>query len=196
MQKPYPNKGTGVVNENEPLGHAHLSLGSFTYFWASHASMPWIWRPLRAHVSRIAGRRAVHNTAARLGTTPLAEPIPLKAELNAAVVLRPYQESALDACTDALTEGAERLGVSLPTGSGKTTVFLELLARIAPPVDRPTATRALVVVNAIELARQAAAQAQRMFPHWSVEIEQGANKASGLADMCVFNELPTIVVLA
>lgn len=102
------------------------------------------------------------------------------------VVLRPYQESALDACTDALVAGASRIGVSLPTGSGKTTVFLTLLSRIAPPKDKPNATKSLVIVNAIELARQAAAQATHLFPHWTVEIEQGAkHKASGQADVYV-----------
>jgi ATP-dependent helicase IRC3 len=42
----------------------------------------------------------------------------------------------------------------------------------------------LVIVNAIELALQAAAQAKRLFPEWSVEIEQGSkHKATGLADL-------------
>jgi ATP-dependent helicase IRC3 len=100
------------------------------------------------------------------------------------VVLRPYQEQALQACTDALAEGKSRIGVSLPTGSGKTTVFLSLLDRISPPPHKPKATRALVIVNAIELARQAADQATRLFPNWSVEIDQGQKyKASGLADV-------------
>lgn len=103
---------------------------------------------------------------------------------SASVILRPYQELALDACTDALKDGASRIGVSLPTGSGKTTVFLSLLSRITPPASNPKATRTLVIVNAIELARQAAMQATRLFPDWTVEIEQGAkHKASGLADV-------------
>jgi ATP-dependent helicase IRC3 len=102
------------------------------------------------------------------------------------VVLRPYQEGAIKACTDALAGGASRIGVSLPTGSGKTTVFLSLLSRIAPVPSRPHATRSLVIVNAVELAQQAAAQAARLFPKWSVEIEQGPkHKATGLADLYV-----------
>ncbi|KAJ3479603.1 hypothetical protein NLI96_g8938 [Meripilus lineatus] len=102
------------------------------------------------------------------------------------VVLRPYQESCLEACTDALTSGASRIGVSLPTGSGKTTVFITLLSRILPAVARPEAHRSLVIVNSIELARQAAAQALRLYPSWSVEIEQGAkHQATGKADLTV-----------
>ena len=104
-----------------------------------------------------------------------------------ALSLRPYQESCLQACIDALNAGASRIGVSLPTGAGKTTVFVSLLPRLLPPHQNSEATRSLIVVNSIELARQAALQAKRLFPHWVVEIEQGAkHKASGRADVCVF----------
>ena len=76
--------------------------------------------------------------------------------------------------------------MSLPTGSGKTTVFITLLSRVKPPVEYSDATRSLVIVNNIELARQSAKQAQQLFPGWSVEIEQGQkHKASGKADLCV-----------
>ncbi len=106
------------------------------------------------------------------------------------VVLRPYQESCLEACADALKSGASRIGVSLPTGSGKTTVFITLLERILPPAIRPEAARSLVIVNSIELARQAATQAHRLCPTWTVEIEQGAkHQASGKADLYVASSL-------
>ncbi|KAH9837204.1 P-loop containing nucleoside triphosphate hydrolase protein [Rhodofomes roseus] len=102
------------------------------------------------------------------------------------VVLRPYQEASIDACLKALKSGTSRIGVSLPTGSGKTTVFISLLSRIDPPPENPDARRALVVVNSVELARQAAAQAERLHPEWKVEIEQGVNyHASGEADLTV-----------
>ena len=87
----------------------------------------------------------------------------------------------------ALKSGVSRIGVSLPTGSGKTTVFITLLSLIQPPPEHPKATRSLVIVNSIELARQAAAQTEKLFPGWSVEIEQGSKyKASGEADLYVF----------
>ncbi|PFH54425.1 hypothetical protein AMATHDRAFT_134467 [Amanita thiersii Skay4041] len=102
------------------------------------------------------------------------------------IVLRPYQEQCLDACTDALENGFTRIGVSLPTGSGKTTVFISLLSRISPPAANPTATSSLIVVNSVELARQSAEQVARLFPDWTVEIEQGTKyKASGAADVTV-----------
>lgn len=97
--------------------------------------------------------------------------------------LRPYQEQCLQACVTALARGEQRIGVSLPTGSGKTTVFLCLLSRIKPRV--PGATRSLIIVNSVELAQQTRDHARRLFPRWSVEVEQGGNCATGDADMYV-----------
>lgn len=103
-----------------------------------------------------------------------------------ALKLRPYQETCLESCLSALKDGSTKIGVSLPTGSGKTVVFVSLLERLQALSGDPQATRSLVIVNSIELARQAADQARNLFPHWTVEIEQGARyTASGLADVCV-----------
>ncbi|EPQ60619.1 P-loop containing nucleoside triphosphate hydrolase protein [Gloeophyllum trabeum ATCC 11539] len=102
------------------------------------------------------------------------------------VLLRPYQEACLDACMHALHSGLSRVGVSLPTGSGKTTVFVSLLSRIPVPVSSPEATRSLVIVNGRELAYQAAEQARKLRPDWEVDIEQGQkHRASGRADVTV-----------
>ncbi|PPQ62828.1 hypothetical protein CVT24_000522 [Panaeolus cyanescens] len=103
-----------------------------------------------------------------------------------AISLRPYQEHCLEACIDALKAGSTRIGVSLPTGSGKTTVFISLLSRLSAPSENPNATKSLIVVNTIELARQSASQINNLFPDWSVEIEQGSKyKASGTSDVTV-----------
>ncbi|PPQ82057.1 hypothetical protein CVT25_014598 [Psilocybe cyanescens] len=105
---------------------------------------------------------------------------------NAPVVLRPYQEHCLEACTDALSSGSTRIGVSLPTGAGKTTVFISLLSRISPPPGNQEANKSLIIVNTIELARQSAARVANLFPDWTVEIEQGTkHQATGLADVTV-----------
>ena len=113
-----------------------------------------------------------------------------KSSTLAPVVLRPYQEHCLDACISALDSGSSRIGVSLPTGSGKTTVFISLLARLASPAINLEATKSIIIVNNIELARQSAIQVARLFPSWSVEIEQGSKyKASGLADVYVYSYL-------
>ena len=119
--------------------------------------------------------RSSHNLLRYLSTHP-----------PTSVILRPYQEHCLDACTDALASGASRIGVSLPTGSGKTTVFISLLSRISPPASNPDAVRSLIIVNSVELARQSASQVSTLFPRWSVEIEQGTkHTASGRANVCV-----------
>ncbi|KAK0478204.1 P-loop containing nucleoside triphosphate hydrolase protein [Armillaria novae-zelandiae] len=104
--------------------------------------------------------------------------------LSTAITLRPYQQQCIDDCVDAVATGASRIGVSLPTGSGKTTVFISLLNRL-PQINKH-GKRALVIVNSVELARQSAEQVVRLFPHWSVEIEQGGKHiASGRADVTI-----------
>ncbi|KAL4069656.1 DEAD-box family helicase [Scleroderma yunnanense] len=100
------------------------------------------------------------------------------------IVLRPYQEACIQACQTALAAGTQRIGVSMPTGAGKTTVFITLLSRLSPPAQSPLASKSLIIVNSIELARQAAAQAAALRPDWHIEIEQGIkHRASGLADI-------------
>ncbi|KAI0695173.1 P-loop containing nucleoside triphosphate hydrolase protein [Cytidiella melzeri] len=116
---------------------------------------------------------------------PLLRLYSTAAQLAPAISLRPYQESCLEACTDALKSGVSRIGVSLPTGSGKTTVFITLLSLVQPPPRHPNAKRSLVIVNSVELANQTADQTKRLFPEWTVEIEQGSQRASGLADLTV-----------
>ncbi|TCD69925.1 hypothetical protein EIP91_005749 [Steccherinum ochraceum] len=71
--------------------------------------------------------------------------------------------------------------------SGKTTVFLTLISRLSQASSPGTnPARSLIIVNNVELAMQTAAQAAKLFPEWSVEIEQGSRHvATGKADMTV-----------
>jgi ATP-dependent helicase IRC3 len=103
------------------------------------------------------------------------------------IQLRPYQETCLKSCLSALSSpDLSRIGVSLPTGAGKTTVFVSLISKLEPPREYPHASRALIIVNSVELARQAAAQVEAICPGLTVEIDQGQrNKASGRADVYV-----------
>lgn len=133
-------------------------------------------------------RRPLFSTTSISLLTParLASSVPPPISNNAPVQLRPYQETCLSVCTSKLAQGVTRIGVSLPTGSGKTVVFVSLISRLRPPKENPDATRTLIIVNSVELARQSASQASRLFPDWTVEIEQGVkHKASGLADVTV-----------
>ena len=107
---------------------------------------------------------------------------------SSAVMLRPYQEECISACLKALSMGISRMGVSMPTGAGKTTVFVSLLDRIQPTAARPEATKSLIIVNTIELAKQAAERVHELLGSKgvTVEIEQGQKyKATGWADVCV-----------
>lgn len=100
------------------------------------------------------------------------------------IVLRPYQEEAIQSCTTALESGFSRIAVSLPTGSGKTVTFLSLLNRL-PPRSSTGGTCGLVIVNNIELVRQTEAQARRLFPHWKVSVDQGIKKPCPDSDLIV-----------
>lgn len=65
-------------------------------------------------------------------------------------------------------------------------MFVSLIARLSHPPGRPAANRSLIIVNSVELARQAAENVHNLFPDMSVEIEQGQrNKASGTADVTI-----------
>ncbi|WVQ73832.1 hypothetical protein IAR50_003413 [Cryptococcus sp. DSM 104548] len=116
---------------------------------------------------------------------------------NSDLVLRPYQEHAISSCLSALEKGLRRIGVSSPTGSGKTTMFMSLIpqvpfykskgkgkARAAEGDGRRKQT--LIVVSSVELAEQAEAAAKRLLgPGWTVEVEQARRSATGLADVTV-----------
>ena len=97
------------------------------------------------------------------------------------VVLRPYQEVAITSCLDALQSGLTRIGVSSPTGSGKTTMFMSLIPKVFAQEER---NRTLILVSSVELASQAEGAAKRLLgPDWTVEMEQGKRTASGTADV-------------
>ncbi|GAA6058390.1 hypothetical protein JCM3770_002467 [Rhodotorula araucariae] len=105
------------------------------------------------------------------------------------IKLRPYQVDCIRAVLDELERGEfSRLGVSAPTGSGKTAIFTSLISHL-PPLVHPgtgeTATRVLIIVNSIQLATQTAGAVKRAYPHLIVDVEQGRSLASGLADVTV-----------
>ncbi|KAH8110070.1 P-loop containing nucleoside triphosphate hydrolase protein [Phellopilus nigrolimitatus] len=136
---------------------------------------------VQCHVYRLPATRpalALRRASASLSAPTTEHPKPLQ--------LRPYQKACVQACLGAL-KGQEttRIGVSMPTGSGKTVVFIALIAALPPPPQNPAATRALIIVNSIELARQVAGRVKSQLPHLSVEIEQGKHEATGEADVTV-----------
>lgn len=110
----------------------------------------------------------------------------IDAELDAqalpSIVLRPYQEEAIEACLSALDRGLRRIGVSSPTGSGKTTMFMNLIPQVK--LEDQKRTQTLILVGSVELALQAEGAAKRILgDQWSVEVEQSKRIASGNADV-------------
>jgi len=81
---------------------------------------------------------------------------------NSAFTLRPYQEETLAAIEAAENRGVRRQLVNLPTGTGKTVVFAELIRR------RPG--RALVLAHRDELNCQAVAKLTGSAPGLSVGV--------------------------
>src|SRR5215510_9247759 len=86
--------------------------------------------------------------------------------------LRPYQEECLDRIRARYREGARRLLVSLPTGTGKTVVFA------AMPTFFEMKKRMLVLAHREELLEQAAAKFAATAPELTVGIEQGSRSAA------------------
>lgn len=102
------------------------------------------------------------------------------------ITLRPYQNAAIQACVDAFDSGLTRIGVSSPTGSGKTTMFMKLIPKVVEKQlgDKVERKQTLIIVNSVELARQSKNAAERLLPEgWTVEVEQGSSIASGSADV-------------
>lgn len=169
--------------------------------------------PIQTHTTRAiattASRRAADPAlASQADDTPAIEDVPETISASQSnstesppipskIKLRPYQELAVSECLSAIAAGITRIGVSAPTGSGKTTMFTELISRLPaakhnssdswlPSSSSNYGNRVLIVVNSIELAIQAANAVTRAYPHLLVEIEQGAKfKATGFADVTV-----------
>jgi ATP-dependent helicase IRC3 len=118
-----------------------------------------------------------------------SEPVEPTAPREAHVSLRDYQADAIQACLDAFDRGLTRIGVSSPTGSGKTTMFMHLIPAVRDMLrskNRDGGGKTLILVSGIELASQTEVAAMRILgDEWSVEVEQGSRKASGRADVYV-----------
>ncbi|GAA5876947.1 hypothetical protein JCM3774_000548 [Rhodotorula dairenensis] len=148
--------------------------------------------PAAATAAAVAAVTAHDRSPASDASPPNRNRNRIRAEL---FKLRPYQQQCVDAVLAELDRGQyTRLGVSAPTGSGKTAMFTSLIARIPPrrhpasttPMDpTPEARQVLVVVNSIQLAIQTAGAIQRAYPDMTVQVEQGKSTATGLADVTV-----------
>ncbi|ODQ79006.1 hypothetical protein BABINDRAFT_162080 [Babjeviella inositovora NRRL Y-12698] len=87
--------------------------------------------------------------------------------------LRDYQEECISHSMAAMAAGRTKLAVSLPTGSGKTVIFVNLIKRTRqhPP------KKALILVHRKELAAQAMKACAVYLPDLSVGLEMAENRA-------------------
>jgi superfamily II DNA or RNA helicase len=100
---------------------------------------------------------------------------------NKTAQLRPYHVGVIDACLNAIRrDGLTRIGVSAPTGSGKTVIFVKLIEELIKNQD----DKVLILVNSEETANQAVHHTKKnlgMKAGVSVGIEK-ADQRSDSAD--------------
>ena len=94
------------------------------------------------------------------------------------LILRPYQQEALDAIVLNANNGISKQLVVLPTGAGKTVIFSQL------PMIKPDTLPMLVLAHRSELLEQARSKILASNPNLTVEIEQADRKA-GKVDVVV-----------
>lgn len=94
--------------------------------------------------------------------SPLPLPSPAKAVAGPSLHLRPYQQEAIARIEEAFVDGTHRQLVSLPTGTGKTVVFAEVIRR--------RRGRALVIAHRDELIRQAVDKLNAVAPELTVGV--------------------------
>jgi ATP-dependent helicase IRC3 len=102
----------------------------------------------------------------------MTAPQPTKSQL----ILRPYQEEAIEAVNDAAQEGVQRPLVALPTGTGKTVIFAHLLDQ------RPG--RSLVLAHRDELLRQCQDKLLLVNPDFNIGVVKAGENETG-ADVVV-----------
>jgi ATP-dependent helicase IRC3 len=108
-------------------------------------------------------------------------------EDRALVQLRPYQRDAMEAILAARERGLQRGLIVMPTGTGKTTVFGELVGR-AQSWPQP---HALTLAHREELLDQACRRIGQQNPGLSVEIEASDRRAP-VGTNCVVAGVATI----
>jgi superfamily II DNA or RNA helicase len=93
------------------------------------------------------------------------------AKQNRASALRPYQQECLASILSAYKQGRRRLLISLPTGTGKTVVFVNFVRGFQMK------KKLLVLAHRDELLEQARDKLALYAPEASVSIEQGSRHA-------------------
>lgn len=97
--------------------------------------------------------------------------------------LREYQQECINKCLEALESARRRIGVSLPTGGGKTVVFSTLIDHVKPRNGH--GDKVLILAHRKELVFQAATTCKSIHPDKIVEVEMADYHATEDADIIV-----------
>lgn len=97
--------------------------------------------------------------------------------------LREYQQRCIDQCVDALENDRRRIGVSLPTGGGKTVVFSNLIDQVKPKNGH--GDKVMILAHRKELIFQAAATCKSVHPDKIVDVEMANYHATEDADIVI-----------
>lgn len=97
--------------------------------------------------------------------------------------LREYQQRCIDQCVDALENDRRRIGVSLPTGGGKTVVFSNLIDQVKPKNGH--GDKVMILAHRKELIFQAAATCKSVHPEKVVDVEMANYHATEDADIVI-----------
>lgn len=105
------------------------------------------------------------------------------------VVLRDYQEEAVQSVLHASERGINRSAVVLATGGGKTVVMSALIPQLKPL--EKSRTKTLVLAHKEELIRQATHTIAGINPHLNIQIDMLTRKPDSSADVVV-GSVPTL----
>jgi superfamily II DNA or RNA helicase len=99
----------------------------------------------------------------------------------APIILRPYQEKARNAVLAAKDRGLQRVLAVSPTGTGKTTLFSDLVGEFHSGYG----VNSLIIAHREELLQQASARISLQNPGLHVGVESGSSRAPWNCDVVV-----------
>lgn len=102
--------------------------------------------------------------------------------------LRDYQKKGIEKCIDAFKAGVNRIGVSAPTGSGKTAMFAFLINQIMEQSGKSSmrGSRVLIVVPSTLVAEQIKTYLKIHCGHLGqIGMEQGGTRSCYVDKMSV-----------
>ncbi len=95
---------------------------------------------------------------------------------------RPYQEKAVREVLTLYKDGARKMLLHLPTGSGKTIIATLIIERLLPLID---SGKVLFIAHRRELLDQTAEKLEQHLPGLAISIDQGERRADPAAQVII-----------